>query len=166
MVRDTSVLHQVQLGLGKLTKTHTEHIEKIVNTEISKMQRFTDSDREHIADNTYKIMNSNKWREQLDIKNNDLAKPVIAESQAISAEIKYINSNFAEISKAKETTKSPEEVISVIVKEQDFLNGLHNNIKYPEHHSDELNRSIAEAKVNKEENVLADIKKALEANRK
>ncbi len=69
MIRDTSVLHQVQLGQNKLTATHTEHIERTVNAEIGKMQRFTDSDMEHSANNVYKTINSPEWRNQLDTAN-------------------------------------------------------------------------------------------------
>jgi hypothetical protein len=69
LMRDTSVLHQVQLGQNKLTQTHIEHIEKAVNNEIGKMQRFTDSDKEHAANNIYKVINSTGWRDQLDTAN-------------------------------------------------------------------------------------------------
>ena len=47
LIRDTSVLHQLQLGLNKLTKTHMSHIEQTARAEVNKMKSFADSDKEH-----------------------------------------------------------------------------------------------------------------------
>ena len=69
LIRDTSILHQVQLEQNKLTATHTQHIEKTVHSEIEKMQRFTDSDKEHAANNAYKTISSKNWRDKLDVTN-------------------------------------------------------------------------------------------------
>jgi hypothetical protein len=69
LIRDTSILHQVQLEQNKLTSTHTEHIDKTVHSEIEKMQRFTDSDKEHAANNAYKTISSKNWRDKLDVTN-------------------------------------------------------------------------------------------------
>ncbi|MDP5021089.1 MAG: DUF6371 domain-containing protein, partial [Rickettsiaceae bacterium] len=69
LIRDTSILHQVQLEQNKLTATHTQHIEKTVHSEIEKMQRFTDSDKEHAANNAYKAISSKNWRDKLDVTN-------------------------------------------------------------------------------------------------
>jgi nucleoside-triphosphatase THEP1 len=69
LIRDTSILHQVQLEQNKLTATHTQHIEKTVHSEIEKMQRFTDSDKEHAASNVYKTISSKNWRDKLDVTN-------------------------------------------------------------------------------------------------
>ena len=38
----------------------------------------------------------------------------------------------------KQEAKSPVEMLSIITKEQEFLSGLHGNIKYPENHPQEL----------------------------
>lgn len=71
LMRETSILHQVQLGQSKLTALHMQHISKAVNVEIGKMQAFTDSDKEHAANNIYKVINSAEWSEKLEIKNQD-----------------------------------------------------------------------------------------------
>ncbi len=54
LVRDTCVLHQVQLGVNKLTRTHKEHIENTAKEEIAKMKQFGESDKEHAGSNMYK----------------------------------------------------------------------------------------------------------------
>jgi ATP-dependent exoDNAse (exonuclease V) alpha subunit len=71
LIRDISILHQVQLGQNKLTTVHAEHIVKTVNAEIENMQRFTDSDKEHAANSIYKVINSEEWRKGLEIKNQE-----------------------------------------------------------------------------------------------
>lgn len=71
LIRETSVLQQVQLGQSKLTALHMQHISKTVNVEIDKMQAFTDRDKEHAANNIYKVINSAEWSEKLEIKNQE-----------------------------------------------------------------------------------------------
>jgi len=68
-IRDISVCHQLQLGINKITKTHTDHISETVSAEINKMQRFTDGDKEHAANNIYKAINEAVWRDKLDATN-------------------------------------------------------------------------------------------------
>ena len=73
LVRDTCVLHQVQLGVNKLTKTHKEHIENTAKEEVVRMKprmnQFAASDKEHAGSNMYKAITSNNWLETLANKN-------------------------------------------------------------------------------------------------
>jgi len=69
LVRDTCVLHQVQLGVNQLTNTHREHIENAAKEEVAKMRQFGVSDREHAGSNMYKAITSNNWLETLANKN-------------------------------------------------------------------------------------------------
>ena len=57
IIREISVFHQEQLNQKKLPQLHSQHIEKVVNSEISKIQRFSDSDKEHVASNIFKNIN-------------------------------------------------------------------------------------------------------------
>jgi Ti-type conjugative transfer relaxase TraA len=81
-------------------------------------------------------------------------------------EVHHINSTLEELKEDKQVSKTPDEVLNIITKEQEFLSGLHNNIKYPEHHSDELKKLINDAKENKEAGILNELEKALNANQK
>ena len=65
LVRDTAVLHQVQLGVNKLTRTHREHIENTAKEEVARMKQFGASDKEHAGSNMHKAITSNKWQEAL-----------------------------------------------------------------------------------------------------
>ena len=51
-------------------------------------------------------------------------------------EVHHINSTLDNSASQKHEAKSLEEILSIITKEQDFLSGLHGNIKYPEEHTD------------------------------
>jgi Ti-type conjugative transfer relaxase TraA len=74
--RDISVLHQLHLDSKQLPKTHMDHIEKVVNTEIGKLSRFADSDKQGAADAAYKIINSPAWRKELDQKNAEKSSDI------------------------------------------------------------------------------------------
>jgi hypothetical protein len=76
IVRDVSILHQVELGQNKLTKLHSNHIEKTVNAEIGKHQTIGGSQQELIANNIFKTINSDEWRNDLDLKNQEKAYPI------------------------------------------------------------------------------------------
>jgi hypothetical protein len=76
LVRDTSVLHQVQLGVNKLTRTHREHIENTAKEEVAKMKQFGESDKEHAGSNMYKVITSNNWLETLANKNGQQANAI------------------------------------------------------------------------------------------
>lgn len=76
LIRDTSVLHQAQLDQKKLPQAHSQNIEKAVNSEIGKMQRFTDSDKEHAANNIFKSVDSKKWQTQLDAQNQEKSSDI------------------------------------------------------------------------------------------
>lgn len=132
LIRDISILHQVQLGQSKLTTVHAEHIAKTVNAEIENMQRFTDSDKEHAANNIYKIINSKQWRKQLEFKNQEyiehankkLAAKTIGEYTSLmhEANIKY-NHSSGSIADQNQHNK----VIAKIKNASDYL--ADNNIK-------------------------------------
>jgi hypothetical protein len=76
LVRDTCVLHQVQLGVNKLTKTHKEHIESTAKEEVAKMKQFGASDKEHAGSNIYKTITSNNWLEALVHRNQQQANAI------------------------------------------------------------------------------------------
>ena len=76
LVRDTYVLHQVQLGVNKLTKTHKEHIESTAKEEVAKMKQFGASDKEHAGSNMYKTITSSNWLEILADKNQKQANAI------------------------------------------------------------------------------------------
>jgi len=76
LVRDTSVLHQVQLGVNKLTRTHKEHIENTAKEEVAKMKQFGASDKEYAGSNMHKAITSNKWLETLVGKNEQQANAI------------------------------------------------------------------------------------------
>ena len=139
----THVLHTVHLGQNKLTKTHTDHIEKTVVSEIGKMQRFSDSEKGHVANNIFKIVSSKEWADKLDSKNDEKTNIV-----------KTIDRFKSEIQSAN----TPHEIIDIRAKEQGFLIGLGDN------HNEGLKQSVLDAKENKANNVLDGLKQELQAN--
>lgn len=78
IVREISILQQVQLGVRELTEAHREHIEQAANSQLKgiKSSRLNDSDKEMIANNVYKVVNSKEWREELDAKQEQLAHSI------------------------------------------------------------------------------------------
>ena len=78
IVRDISILQQVQLGARELTNAHREHIEQAANSQLKDISdtRLNDSDKEMIANNVYKIVNSKEWRTELDAKQEQLAHSI------------------------------------------------------------------------------------------
>jgi hypothetical protein len=76
LVRDTSVLHQLQLGVNKLTRTHREHIENTAKEEVAQMKQFGTSDKEYAGSNLYKAITSNNWLETLADKDQQQANAI------------------------------------------------------------------------------------------
>ncbi len=56
-------------------------------------------------------------------------------------EVHTINTTLRGFTEERQTAKTPDEVINIISKEQEFLVSLHNNIKYPDEHQDLLAKS-------------------------
>ena len=73
-------------------------------------------------------------------------------------EAHHINSTLDGFDQEKQEAKTPNKILAVISKEQEFLSGLHNNIKYPEHISEEMSDAIEAAYNQKEDNSLKDLK--------
>ena len=73
-------------------------------------------------------------------------------------EAHHINSTLDGFDQEKQEAKTPNEILAVIGKEQEFLSGLHNNIKYPEHISEEMSDAIETAYNQKADNSLKDLK--------
>ena len=161
LVRDASVLHQVELCLDKLSKTHIDHIEQTVKSEIGKMHRFTDSDQEQVGNNICKIINSDQWRNNLDARNQEKTQGIYA----IKEETNLINSTLKSFRAERLEAQIFKDIFALIHKEQEFLSGLANS-KHSSHHSCELNKLIIDAKENKEKNIVNELEKAVDANRK
>lgn len=73
-------------------------------------------------------------------------------------EVHHINSTLDNSASQKHEAKSLEEILSIITKEQDFLSGLHVNIKYPEEHNQALLDKCEFAHKQTGEKVLHDLK--------
>ncbi|MDP4708634.1 MAG: hypothetical protein NWS20_01325, partial [Rickettsiaceae bacterium] len=73
-------------------------------------------------------------------------------------EVHHINSTLDNSAIQKQEAKAPEEILSIITKEQEFLSGLHDNIKYPAVHNLALLDKCKLAHKQKEDNVLHDLK--------
>lgn len=78
IVRDISILHQVQLGVRELPKVHVEHIESAVNQRLNNVNvmRLNDSDKEAVANNVYKVVSGKEWITELNAKNQQLAHSI------------------------------------------------------------------------------------------
>ena len=63
----------------------------------------------------------------------------------VALDLSHINSHLLNLSNQKQEAKTPAKVVDVIKQEQEFLAGLHGNIKHPEYHSDNLINSIKNA---------------------
>ena len=74
----------------------------------------------------------------------------------------HINSNLNKLSKEKQAATNTKEAINAITKEQQFLKGLHGNIKYPEHHDKQLMNSISTANAIHKGGALDDLNRAAE----
>ena len=96
IVRDISILQQVQLGVRELTNAHREHIEQAVNSQLKDISdtRLNDSDKEMIANNVYKVVNSKEWREELDVKQEQLAHSIRVKYTAKTID-EFLSSNNA-----------------------------------------------------------------------
>ncbi len=162
LVRDISILQQMQPGAGKLTAAHAEHITMTAKEEVSKMQRFTDSDKEHAASNLYKTVTSSKWLKALELKNQEKTEAIKGQFKEQRLEAEYINSTLAQIGKEKQEAKTPEKAIGLLKKQQEFLAGLHGNLKYPEYYSKSFLVSIKHAEKNQRENAISQLHKLAE----
>jgi hypothetical protein len=65
-------------------------------------------------------------------------------------EVHTINTTLRGFTEERQTAKTPNEVINIISKEQEFLVSLHNNIKYPDEHQDLLAKSEIAKKLKEE----------------
>ena len=81
-------------------------------------------------------------------------------------EVHHVNSTLDDFKQEQQKAKTPNETMNVLIKQQEFLVGLHDNLKYSEVHSGEVHQSITEAKDNKENGVTQDLQQTLEANQK
>ena len=78
IVRDISILHQVQLRVRELPKIHLEHIELAASEQLKNISdvRLNDSDKEMIANNVYKVVSSKEWAAELDDKQVQVAHSI------------------------------------------------------------------------------------------
>ena len=60
----------------------------------------------------------------------------------VAIEAQHINKYLLKLDNQKQESKTPAKVVDFIKQEQEFLAGLHGNIKHPEYHSDNLINSI------------------------
>ena len=151
LVRDTSVLHQVQLGVNKLTRTHREHIENTAKEEVAKMKQFGKSDKEHAGSQMYKTITSKEWRDNFN-----------KENEQKSALVRTVNSAIATLQKYKREAKSLDEVVKVIVQEQGYLLGIGN--QQPRHTSERIRELVVGAEENDRNNSIEKLKQELSAN--
>jgi hypothetical protein len=84
----------------------------------------------------------------------------------VKEERDLINSNLKSFRAERLEAESFKDIFALIHKEQEFLSGLANNSKHLEHHSCELNKLIIDAKENKEKNIVNELEKAVDSNRK
>ena len=77
-----------------------------------------------------------------------------------------IDENLKAFAIDKSLAKTSKEVMSIITKEQNYLSEMHDNIKSPEYHREEVYQATLEAKENIEKNVTDGLEKALIANQK
>lgn len=78
IVRDISILHQVQLRVRELPKIHIEHIELAASEKLKNISdvRINDSYKEMIANNVYKVVSSKEWAAELDDKQMQVAHSI------------------------------------------------------------------------------------------
>jgi len=72
-------------------------------------------------------------------------------------EIHQINTTMAKLSQGKAEAKTPEAAIGCLAKEQEFLAGLHGNLKYPHQHDNTLLSIIKIAHANQQENAMENL---------
>lgn len=166
LMRDTSVLHQLQLGVGKLTSTHSEHLAKAINAEVEKLQRFNDADKEHVARNVYKAINSREWRDELDAQNLDKAHPITDRFEAINTETKQVSLKLNELETEKQQATTAKQAMQVLKKEHEFLSEVGDSVKYPQHHSDQFKEKLQAAKEIEQNHTFEKLEAALLANQK
>jgi len=154
LVRDTSVLHQVQLGVNKLTRTHREHIENTAKEEVAKMKQFGASDKEHTGGNMHKAITSKEWRDDLKEMNEQKSASIRHKCSESQIEQKHINSTLANINKEKQEAKTPQEIMKILSKEQAFLSSLDKRAsKAPEYNANLL-KDIENAHLNCQQNTF------------
>ena len=133
LVRDTSLLHQIQYGLNKLTNTHREHIENTAKEEVAKMRQFGTGDKEHVGSNMHKAVTSRQWKEKLTEMNEQKSASIRSKCAEGQLETKNINFALTAIQKEKDEAKDLNQVMNAIKKEQTTLADLHSNMIYSRH---------------------------------
>lgn len=166
LMRDTSVLQQLQLGVSKLTSTHSDHLAKTVNAEIEKLQRFNEADKEHAAKNVYKAINSREWRDELDAQNLEKAQPIMQRFEAINTETKQVSHKLNELEAQKQQATTVKQAMQVLKKEHEFLSEVGDSLKYPQHHSDQFKEKLQAAKEIEQNHTFEKLEVALLANQK
>ena len=73
----------------------------------------------------------------------------------------YIRMNLESFETAKIEANSPQEIIAIIAKEQDFLSGLHDNIKYPDEQKD-MREAIELAYTQKSDQIVKKLNESVE----
>ena len=74
-----------------------------------------------------------------------------------SCEDHHLKTNLIMFTKNKEQAKTPPELLSVIAKEQEFLSGLHNRLKYPDQQPIDLVNSIQLAHQGQKDNIISSL---------
>ena len=74
-----------------------------------------------------------------------------------SCEDHHLKTNLIMFTKNKEQAKTPPDLLSVIAKEQEFLSGLHNCLKYPDQQPIDLVNSIQLAHQGQKDNIISSL---------
>ena len=151
----------------KTTDNFAKTYNKIVNNYHKNFMASLEQSLDYIKENKVVSYDKQEWQDQLKYfehftktnmseyapqdKINSL-KPKVFESSQISDSLRGINNQ-------KQSAKNPVEAIEALRGEQEYLAGLHNNLKYPDYHDKNLLVAIGQAHKNEQENIVEQLHK-------
>jgi Ti-type conjugative transfer relaxase TraA len=145
-------------GLYGNIKYPEQHIDIVDKCELAHKQKEDNSlgDLKNISNQA--LQSGAKTKEELisDLQQvTDLKEAHIKLDKDVESH--HISNTLDGFKEEKQEVKTSDEVLSIIGKEQEFLSGLHGNIKYPEQHIDIVDKCELAHK-QKEDNSLGDLK--------
>jgi hypothetical protein len=130
LVRDVSILHMSYLGISRIPKTHAQYIEQEATEVVTGVKHFNDSDKEHVANNMYKTINTSQWTKGLDARNQD-AKKIKLDIIQESHDIKTTIDNALQ---QRQKSKTVDQALEMFKTQQSSCAEIYKGLKYPESH--------------------------------
>ena len=127
LIKETTILHQLQLGTKNLTNIHKKEIASKAELVAGACERFTDSDKQHAGGNMHKEITSSEFTANLDKENNFKAMPNILAKSASKID-DYLTSKILTPLEIKSAKQNLEHIRSYKLDESKLLDNFKTNI--------------------------------------